>query len=1012
MGYNMSNLNIAMNARFLRAACGALLASASLQAQTISTVIEDGLLVEPQGVTVAPDSSYVVTDSTRNRVLKVDPRTQTWITLAGRVEGGSADGPGAVAGFNFPKGIVAVNDGFVVADAGNHTIRWIGANGTVETLAGSAGQAGNVDGAGGNARFRFPSGVAVDRAGLIYIADAKNNAVRSLDLNTRVVTTLVAASAGLLEPTALAVAPSGVLLVADTRNHRIVQVVGNTVTAVAGGPAGAVPDWRDSAVGLDARFNHPRGLVWAGGQAGFLVSDAGNHVIRSLTLRPLGELTNNYAVRTLVGSAGEPGSVDGVGLQARLNFPEGLAKDSVEGSVLIADSANGALRRLRSALFGAEEVERIVVTPPVFEPNAGYFPAGQTITVRSVVPSVYYTTDDTDPTTNSHQVNLVDGVGQIFWKESVRDLTSLRMRAFVYTNASLVVSGQYVATNEIGFLRDYEGGVGSTVVVPIVAVLKTNDVLRSLQFRVEVAPAASNIGTRGPVSGQFRNLSMGVTDFVRVVPPSRSLTTKATPSILPYVGEGSVRGLAVSFIGTNANLFVRQFGVAALLAVPIPTDAVEGDRFELRVLNVSGTSDGLDQSVYLVPGRAATIEVRNRTYLVGDSVPSGWYNAGGFGDGVLENSDVNSAFYAALGLRLPFTFTDVFDAMDVFPEDSSGSVGGDGEIRFLDWQRVLRRSLQIPGTTNNWLRSWSTNGVRSTTWTDLGGRPNTPALVLTAEQVSSGWVREALIGAGTVSRVAAGDRVRIPIYLKVASGSQFSGLLFSIGVESGAGAAALEDPVEFSLAAGVPSGTSARSGLEIVGYGWDLGAFNPPLTGSNVLGYLEVPIPRAAAGGSYYTLKFLRADGSPDLETQYNLESVHGEIWVGIDPPRAPDGVSDDWKTAYFGDDPSGVEFEAEGDADQDGIINQAEYWAGTDPKDPKSRIELTIGATGAGGQLVLQWLSAPGRRYAVEWADVLGGTPVWQRMPDIGIGDGRRMELSVAGPAGSPRFYRLLVEP
>src|SRR5688572_30090337 len=75
-----------------------------------------------------------------------------WTTLAGRSGIGSEDGPAADARFNQPRGLARDSFGVLyVADTGNHTIRRIGADGVVTTLAGRAGVAGSADGAGATA---------------------------------------------------------------------------------------------------------------------------------------------------------------------------------------------------------------------------------------------------------------------------------------------------------------------------------------------------------------------------------------------------------------------------------------------------------------------------------------------------------------------------------------------------------------------------------------------------------------------------------------------------------------------------------------------------------------------------------------------------------------------------------------------------------------------------------------------------------------------------------------------
>ena len=74
-------------------------------------------------------------------------------------------------------------------DQGNSTIRKITPDAVVTTVAGMAGVPGNVDGAGSNARFSAPVGVAVDRAGNLFVVDQSNNNVRKITPDG-VVTTL------------------------------------------------------------------------------------------------------------------------------------------------------------------------------------------------------------------------------------------------------------------------------------------------------------------------------------------------------------------------------------------------------------------------------------------------------------------------------------------------------------------------------------------------------------------------------------------------------------------------------------------------------------------------------------------------------------------------------------------------------------------------------------------------------------------------------------------------------
>src|SRR5439155_1044303 len=94
---------------------------------------------------------------------------------------GNMDGTGSAARFTSPYGVAVDGVGnFYVADSHNSTIRKITPDGVVTTLAGTAGQNGSADGTGRVARFTLPSGVAVDNAGNIYVADTYNYTIRKI----------------------------------------------------------------------------------------------------------------------------------------------------------------------------------------------------------------------------------------------------------------------------------------------------------------------------------------------------------------------------------------------------------------------------------------------------------------------------------------------------------------------------------------------------------------------------------------------------------------------------------------------------------------------------------------------------------------------------------------------------------------------------------------------------------------------------------------------------------------
>ena len=135
----------------------------------------------PFAIAVDSAENIYVSDSANDTIRKITPGGVV-STLAGLPGyAGSTDGNGNDARFWNPQGLAVDDRGNIyVADTGNHTVRIITPKGVVATWAGLAGASGTTDGIGKNARFNSPGGVAVDKAGNVYVADTNNHTVRKM----------------------------------------------------------------------------------------------------------------------------------------------------------------------------------------------------------------------------------------------------------------------------------------------------------------------------------------------------------------------------------------------------------------------------------------------------------------------------------------------------------------------------------------------------------------------------------------------------------------------------------------------------------------------------------------------------------------------------------------------------------------------------------------------------------------------------------------------------------------
>jgi PKD repeat protein/sugar lactone lactonase YvrE len=289
-----------------------------------------------------------------NKIRKITP-DGTVTTLAGSATGGSADGTGAAAQFNLESsGALAVDSSgnVYVADSGNNTIRKVTQAGVVTTIAGTAGNYGSDDGVGPAASFAYPDGISMGSDGNLYVSDGGSNVIRKVTPDG-VVTTYAGVpnqtgfidgvgSAARLNGPVLTASNGTTLYIPEVTNNAVRTMVIATaqVTTLAGGSP--IEQGTTDAPGSAARFVNPTGVATDG--TNLYVSDANFNIPTSM-IRRIALATG--AVTTLAGSPGVLGSSDGTGPSAQFNLPRGVATDGT--SVYVADTANATIRQISIA---------------------------------------------------------------------------------------------------------------------------------------------------------------------------------------------------------------------------------------------------------------------------------------------------------------------------------------------------------------------------------------------------------------------------------------------------------------------------------------------------------------------------------------------------------------------------------------------------------------------------------------------------------------------------------------
>ena len=273
---------------------------------------------------VAADRSgniFVADNFDTGNIRKITPAGVV-TTVAGTGVSGYLDGPTNIAQFSSPSGIGVDQSGNIyVAEQDYNTIRMISTNGTVSTVAGYPTLDTNgilikgydndvhigayVDGSGDKARFNFPAGIVVDKAGNLYVADRANHVIRKIYAPT----------------------------VGSKSNPT------NWLATTFAGTAGVMGT--NDGTGANALFGYngyypgPSGVA-VDNDDNIYVTDNGNNTIRKITL--------SGVVTTIGGLARITGSSDGAGQSAQFDAPSGITVDS-GGVLYVADLLNNTIRK-------------------------------------------------------------------------------------------------------------------------------------------------------------------------------------------------------------------------------------------------------------------------------------------------------------------------------------------------------------------------------------------------------------------------------------------------------------------------------------------------------------------------------------------------------------------------------------------------------------------------------------------------------------------------------------------
>jgi sugar lactone lactonase YvrE len=566
------------------------------------------------------------------------------------------------------KGTTCIGPGIISTIAGNGNPAYLGDNGTASA-----------------ATVNDPTGVALDGAGNLYVADTGNNVIRVISAATGLITTVAgngsqgsggdsgaAIAAQLNQPQGVTLDGLGNLYIADTANHRIRMVTAATgkITTVAGngftlmnGDGGYSGD---NGLAAAAELNFPHAVAFdAAGN--MYIPDTANNRIREVAAVG-GAITAASTINTFGGNGTASYAGDGAAAnQAELWGPSGVAVDAAR-NVYIADTQNNAIRKVNPATLN--------ISTLAVNGRGAYYYSGAFLPITFYGPTGLY----------------LDGSGNLY----VADTLNMIVREF---------QGNFVALDFKTPVRQFDKStpMSQTIENDGNAPLDLTAFALDANSAVDNATTTCNTGTPFLAAGVDCTIgavlapSVAGNPLVANIDIGKQGDTANAPLDIQLVGDATSVNSTTITVASSLN--PSGFGQSVTFPATVTTGASAG--------NLTGTVTFYDGATPISPGVAlgtpgttATATFTASTLAVGKHTISGWYS-GDVGHSTSRSTDPNGTTPALTQNVLEGTHTNLLSSLNptllgqnvTFTATVMASAGGgvtpDGTVTFFDGSTIL-----------------------------------------------------------------------------------------------------------------------------------------------------------------------------------------------------------------------------------------------------------------------------------------------------------------------------------